>query len=198
MTPLTKQEYRTKDVFRLSVPIFVELLLQLLVGNVDQMMVSRYSQSAVAAIGNGNQLMNIVIILLSVMAGATTVVLSQRIGAKDTKRITQLCALSTLVMLVNGLIATAILVGANRPIFALLSVPGDVLGPDNLFALERPLMGSEDFAFFLEKIPAGGIFRLGLGTAPGRILHNPRFDFPDEALAKGVAAMTAFALRQCQ
>ena len=75
---------------------------------------------------------------------------------------------------------------------------GDVLGPDNLFALERPLMGSEDFAFFLEKIPAGGIFRLGLGTAPGRILHNPRFDFPDEALAKGVAAMTAFALRQCQ
>ena len=135
MTPLTKQEYRTKDVFRLSVPIFVELLLQLLVGNVDQMMVSRYSQSAVAAIGNGNQLMNIVIILLSVMAGATTVVLSQRIGAKDTKRITQLCALSTLVMLVNGLIATAILVEANRPIFALLSVPGDVLGQAQTYTM---------------------------------------------------------------
>ena len=75
---------------------------------------------------------------------------------------------------------------------------GDVLGADNVFALERPLMGSEDFAFFLEKIPAGGIFRLGVGTAPGRVLHNPRFDFPDEVLVNGVAAMTAFALRQCQ
>jgi len=74
----------------------------------------------------------------------------------------------------------------------------DSLGADNVISLERPLMGSEDFAFFLEKIPTGGIFRLGVGTAPGRVLHNPRFDFPDEALATGVAAMTAFALRQCQ
>ena len=59
-------------------------------------------------------------------------------------------------------------------------------------------MGSEDFAFFLEKLPTGGIFRLGVGNAPGRVLHNALFDFPDEALSVGVAAMTAFALKQCQ
>ena len=60
-----KQNYTAADLFRLSGPIFIELLLQMLVGNVDQFMVSRISQSSVAAIGNGNQLMNIVIILLS-------------------------------------------------------------------------------------------------------------------------------------
>lgn len=74
----------------------------------------------------------------------------------------------------------------------------DTLGSDNVIDLERPLMGSEDFAFFLEKLPKGGIFRLGVGNAPGRVLHNALFDFPDEAIPVGVAAMTAFALKECQ
>ena len=74
----------------------------------------------------------------------------------------------------------------------------EVLGADNVVTLERPLMGSEDFAFFLEQIPTGGVFRLGVGTAPGRVLHNALFDFPDEAIPVGVAAMTAFALKECQ
>lgn len=72
------------------------------------------------------------------------------------------------------------------------------LGDANVVLLQRPLMGSEDFAFFLEKIPAGGVFRLGVGNAPGRVLHNALFDFPDEVIPVGVAAMTAFALKECQ
>ena len=36
-------------------PIFIELLLQLLVGNVDQVMLSQYNTTAVAAVGNANQ-----------------------------------------------------------------------------------------------------------------------------------------------
>lgn len=53
-----------RNLFLMSLPIFVELLLQLLVGNVDQMMVSRVSQPSVAAIVNANQIMNLVIIVL--------------------------------------------------------------------------------------------------------------------------------------
>ena len=74
----------------------------------------------------------------------------------------------------------------------------DSLGADNVIHLERPLMGSEDFAYFLEKIPAGGIFRLGVGSGKSLALHNPLFDFPDAAIPVGVAAMTQFALRECQ
>ena len=44
----------------MSLPIFVELLLQLLVGNIDQVMLSHISQSDVAAIGNANQIINII------------------------------------------------------------------------------------------------------------------------------------------
>ena len=123
-----KQDYRAIDLFRLSGPIFIELLLQMLVGNVDQFMVSRISQSSVAAIGNGNQLMNIVIILLSVMAGATTVVLSQTIGSGDLERVGQVCTVSTLMISAGGVAATLILVFGGRSLFGFLSVPQDVLG----------------------------------------------------------------------
>ena len=36
-----------RNLFLMSLPIFVELLLQLLVGNVDQMMVSRVDRKSV-------------------------------------------------------------------------------------------------------------------------------------------------------
>ena len=65
---MIKEKYDNKTIFMMSLPIFVELLLQLLVGNIDQFMISKYSQEAVAAIGNGNQIMNIVIVVLNVMS----------------------------------------------------------------------------------------------------------------------------------
>ena len=68
---------KTAYLFKMSIPIFVELLLQLLVGNIDQIMVSRYSQESVAAIVNGNQIMNIAIITLNMMCMATTVIFTQ-------------------------------------------------------------------------------------------------------------------------
>jgi amidohydrolase len=49
-----------------------------------------------------------------------------------------------------------------------------------------PSMGGEDFSYFLQKAP-GAYFWLGLGMERGG-LHNPRFDFNDEALATGIAA----------
>ena len=123
-----KQNYTAADLFRLSGPIFIELLLQMLVGNVDQFMVSRISQSSVAAIGNGNQLMNIVIILLSVIAGATTVVLSQAIGCGDLDRVGQVVTVSTLIITAGGVLASGVLVFGGRALFGFLSVPQDVLG----------------------------------------------------------------------
>ena len=63
MDKMTRKSY----LFKMSVPIFVELLLQLLVGNIDQIMVSHHSQASVAAIVNGNQIMNIIIITMNML-----------------------------------------------------------------------------------------------------------------------------------
>ena len=47
------------SIWTLSWPIFIEVFLQLLVGNIDQVMMSHYSPQAVAAVANANQILNI-------------------------------------------------------------------------------------------------------------------------------------------
>lgn len=101
-----------RNLFLMSLPIFVELLLQLLVGNVDQMMVSRVSQPSVAAIVNANQIMNLVIIVLSMASTAVTVILSQYLGAQDEKNASRTCMVS--IVLIGGVsLAATILVFAG-------------------------------------------------------------------------------------
>jgi metal-dependent amidase/aminoacylase/carboxypeptidase family protein len=49
-------------------------------------------------------------------------------------------------------------------------------------------MGSEDFAFYAEEVPAT-FWLLGTGdpTAPSRpMVHQPTYDFPDAALPIGI------------
>ena len=43
------------SIWTLSWPIFIEVFLQMLVGNIDQLMMSHYSPQAVAAVANANQ-----------------------------------------------------------------------------------------------------------------------------------------------
>ena len=47
------------SMFKMTWPIFVETLLQMLVGYVDQFMISRYNEDMVGAMTNANQLINI-------------------------------------------------------------------------------------------------------------------------------------------
>jgi len=54
-----------------------------------------------------------------------------------------------------------------------------------------PSMGTEDFAYYLDRIP-GAFMRLGLGKDWPK-LHNPAFDFNDEALEAGMTALLALA-----
>lgn len=65
----------------------------------------------------------------------------------------------------------------------------------NLRILEKPVMGSEDFAFFARALPSCFAF-LGLGPSGEgrRALHTPRFDFADEALGAGIEAFVRLAL----
>jgi amidohydrolase len=75
----------------------------------------------------------------------------------------------------------------DRPLTELLrDTAAEVLGPDNLEIVQRPSMGGEDFAFYLDHVP-GAMFRLGCaspeaGNAP---LHSPHFDIDERALVIG-------------
>ena len=124
-----------RNLFLMSLPIFVELLLQLLVGNVDQMMVSRVSQPSVAAIVNANQIMNLVIIVLSMASTAVTVILSQYLGAQDEKNASRTCMVS--IVLIGGvsLAATILVFAGNTPLYRAIHVPEEVFDEASLYLL---------------------------------------------------------------
>jgi metal-dependent amidase/aminoacylase/carboxypeptidase family protein len=68
----------------------------------------------------------------------------------------------------------------------------NLLGKKRVERLERSSMGSEDFGHYLSHVP-GLLFRLGMGLDSPE-LHNPRFDFNDEALESGITMLVGLAL----
>ena len=96
------------SMFLLAGPIFMELLLNILLSNVDTVMLSNYSQNAVGAVGNANQTMFLFILLFNVIAGATGVVVAQFLGAKKTDNMNQIYSLAVIFNLVLGVLISAI------------------------------------------------------------------------------------------
>ncbi len=70
-----------------------------------------------------------------------------------------------------------------------------VLGGENLVLIEKPSMGGEDFAVYLDHV-RGSQFRLGCAGAKGDwpMLHSPVFDVDEKAIAIGARIITRAAL----
>ncbi len=109
-------------------PIFIELILQMLVGNVDQIMVGKYSANAVGAIANANQIMNLLIIIFSVICTATTIIISLYLGAGDKKKVEQTYTLSIFINFIFSLIISFVFLVFGRQILEWLKVPYDIIG----------------------------------------------------------------------
>ncbi|MBD3646841.1 MAG: M20/M25/M40 family metallo-hydrolase, partial [Pseudomonadales bacterium] len=62
---------------------------------------------------------------------------------------------------------------------------GELVGTDNVIRNQPPGTGSEDFSFMSEKVPSCYLLvGNGEGSNP---LHNPDYDFNDEALVYGAS-----------
>ncbi len=67
------------------------------------------------------------------------------------------------------------------------TVMAGVVGGDNVFRNKNPKMASEDFAYMLNEKPGAYVW---LGNGPGEggcLLHNPSYDFNDDALTIGAS-----------
>ncbi|MCB2005892.1 MAG: hypothetical protein KDH93_12820, partial [Rhodoferax sp.] len=62
----------------------------------------------------------------------------------------------------------------------------DWLGDDGLKADAEPVSASEDFAFFLERVPGCYVnIGNGIGSQGGCMVHNAGYDFNDAVLSTG-------------
>ncbi|MGV1905829.1 M20 aminoacylase family protein [Agrobacterium cavarae] len=74
-------------------------------------------------------------------------------------------------------------------------VARDVVGANNVDADVDPSMAGEDFSYMLKERPGAFIF-IGNGDTAG--LHNPSYDFNDEALAYGISYWVKLAEQRLQ
>jgi len=65
-----------------------------------------------------------------------------------------------------------------------VAVATEVAGASNVDANVDPTMAGEDFAFMLKKRPGAFIF---IGNGDTAALHNPHYDFDDEAISYGIS-----------
>ena len=60
----------------------------------------------------------------------------------------------------------------------------DVAGADKVDIATPPIMAAEDFSFMLNTRPGAFVF---IGNGPTAGLHNPAYDFNDDAIPAGVS-----------
>jgi hippurate hydrolase len=65
-----------------------------------------------------------------------------------------------------------------------IGVASSIVGTANVDANVEPTMAGEDFAFMLKRRPGAFIF---IGNGDTAALHNPNYDFDDEAIAYGIS-----------
>ena len=64
-----------------------------------------------------------------------------------------------------------------------------IIGAKNIVELKEPTMGSEDMAYFLEKVPGSFYFLSSVPLGKMYPHHNPKFDIDENVLWKGAAIL---------
>jgi amidohydrolase len=71
-------------------------------------------------------------------------------------------------------------------------IVGKTLGKEKITSID-PVMGGEDFSYFLQKIPGCFLF-FGMGDGQKFPHHHPEFDLDEKALPQAALLMTSIAL----
>ncbi|MGA2128670.1 MAG: M20 aminoacylase family protein [Xanthobacteraceae bacterium] len=64
------------------------------------------------------------------------------------------------------------------------AIAAEIAGPGKVDTSTRPIMAAEDFSYMLEARPGAFIF---IGNGPSAGLHNPSYDFNDDAIPVGAS-----------
>lgn len=109
-----QQENIRKRLAKLAIPIFIETLLIMMLGAVDTIMLSRYSDNSVAAVGVVNQIVMLAFLVFEVINLGTSVLCSQYLGARKWKNVVQVVGVSILVnIFIGGIISMILYFGSG-------------------------------------------------------------------------------------
>ena len=92
-----------KNLYRLTMPIFIDIALVMLLGAVDTVMLSRYSDDAVAAVGLDNQLISFVFLVYQFVSMGAAILCAQYYGAGYRTRFMQIVGIAVMVNTLLGM-----------------------------------------------------------------------------------------------
>ncbi|MCP8615457.1 MATE family efflux transporter [Salirhabdus salicampi] len=121
------------SLFSLTWPIFVEVLLHMVMGNVDTLMLSQYSDKSVAAVGVSNQILSVMIVMFGFISTGTGIVIAQYLGANQEKEAATVTVTALVMNLFFGLLLSVVIFLFSKPILALTGLPQELMGEANLY-----------------------------------------------------------------
>ena len=121
------EKIKIKSLLSLTVPIFLELLLVNIVGNIDTIMLGKYSDKAVGAVGGISQVLNIQNVIFGFISLGTSILIAQYIGARNRKKIKEVISVSVLLNVCIGLIMGLIYLFFWQGILVRIKLPVELM-----------------------------------------------------------------------
>ena len=112
----------------LTIPVFIEMALVMLLGAVDTVMLSRYSDNSVAAVGLDNQLISLVFLVYQFFSMGAAILCAQYIGAGLRKRLVQVVGMALVVNLMLGMGVSALLYFKAEALLHLMGLRPELMG----------------------------------------------------------------------
>lgn len=115
------------SLFNLTWPIMIENLLFMLLGIIDVYALSTYDDVASSSVNTANQVISICNILFTVTANASSVIISQSLGAGNRKKASKTAAIAISLNFILGFVISIILIIFSRTFLSLLGADGKLL-----------------------------------------------------------------------
>ena len=135
-----KKLVSTKHLLLLTIPIFVELFLQLVVGYSDQFMIKKMTESqvgdnAVNGITNASVVINMVITSFQVLSAASIILISQYRGAHDQNKLNKVYSAAFYFNLITGIIFSLIILSFSQFYLKWINTPSSAYHDALLYSM---------------------------------------------------------------
>ena len=124
---IMKTPQGTMTLSRIFVPFFTEMLLLNMMGTINTLMLSHYSDDAVAAVGSATQLLGMILTFYTVISTGASIVINHNLGAENTEKASDAALTSIILCGSLSLILGTCLSLAARPLLGLMHLQGQVL-----------------------------------------------------------------------
>ena len=124
--PIFRLFYQNKETIKLALPVFIELILGVSIGYINQFMFAGIPQ-ATNAIGQVNQVTNIFIVSFTVLSSSSLILITQLKGSNNNEGIKKIYPLTLSINLILGLLVCLILLLISFFIFNLMDVDTQII-----------------------------------------------------------------------